>query len=223
MIPLKDNLRPRSYPFVNVSLILLNILLFVYQLGLGRDEMEAFLMLYGVIPQRFLAFTGHPFSAELWKPLITSIFLHGGWLHLLGNMLYLWVFGANVEDRWGHGKYLLFYLLCGAIGGLFHIFANPHSPVPTIGASGAVAGILGAYFIFFPLARVLTLVPIGFFLATFNIPAMLFLFLWFLLQFVNATMLAGAEMVAWWAHIGGFIFGAASAILLLLWRKILDW
>lgn len=206
---------------------MLNILLFVHQLGLGREELEAFMMHYGVIPQRFFSYPCDPFSAEIWLPLFTSMFLHGGWLHLLGNMLYLWVFGANVEDRWGHGKYLFFYLLCGAVGGLFHIFANPQSPVPTIGASGAVAGILGAYFIFFPKARVLTLVPIGFFLATFNIPAMLFLFIWFLLQFFNAVLLesgaSGAEMVAWWAHIGGFIFGAVTAILLLIWRKILDW
>jgi membrane associated rhomboid family serine protease len=143
-------------------------------------------------------------------PLLTSTFLHGGLLHLLGNMLYLWVFGDNVEDRLGHGGYLLFYLAAGAAGSIAHIISNPQSTIPTIGASGAIAGILGAYLLFFPRARVLTLIPIGFFITTAYVPAPLFLFIWFILQVINvsfAGLTAGAQTVAWWAHIGGFVFG----------------
>jgi membrane associated rhomboid family serine protease len=153
------------------------------------------------------------------------MFLHGGWFHLLGNMLYLWVFGDNVEDRIGHGGYLLFYLAAGAAGSLSHIAANPQSAVPTIGASGAIAGILGAYFIFFPRAKVLTLIPIGIFITTAYLPAYLFLVLWFFLQVFNAFLSGlstATETVAWWAHIGGFVLGFAVGAFTLFRQRLFD-
>lgn len=224
MIPLRDSIRPRRYPFVNIGIILINIAVFVYQLGMGSEELMQFFTTYGVVPQRLTLLLDTPLRVELWLPLFSSMFLHGGWLHLLGNMLYLWVFGDNVEDRLGHSGYLLFYLLAGAAGGLFHVAANPLSTVPTIGASGAVAAILGAYFIFYPGARVLTLVPIFFILTTIELPAMIFLFLWFFLQLFNAFLAGvapGAQTVAWWAHIGGFVVGFIVALLVLFWRRLM--
>ena len=157
MIPLGDSIRPQKRPYINILFIVLNIVIFVYQLGLTKVELIEFIYRYGVIPEKFLLFQGLN-----WFPLVSSTFLHGGWLHLLGNMLYLWVFGDNIEDRLGHAGYFVFYLAAGAVSGLAHIIANPLSAVPTVGASGAVAGVLGAYFILFPHARVLTLIPVGF-------------------------------------------------------------
>ena len=218
MIPLRDSMRPLRYPYVNILLIFINIALFIYQLSLGSEELAELFLRFGVIPHNFLALQGYSIS-----PLFTSIFLHGGWFHLLGNMLYLWVFGDNVEDLMGHRSYLLFYLLAGMAANLTHIAANPQSAVPTIGASGAIAGVLGAYFILFPRARVLTLIPIGFFLTTARLPAILFLFLWFFLQLFNALFAAAAaaQMVAWWAHIGGFLAGILAGLITLLYRRIM--
>ncbi len=173
---------------------------------------------YGIIPEKFLVLQGAG-----WFPLMSSMFLHGGWFHLLGNMLYLWVFGDNVEDRLGHWGYLLFYLAAGVTSGLTHIFTNPQSAIPTIGASGAVAGILGAYFVLFPRARVLTLIPIGFLITTAHLPAVLFLFLWFVMQIFNALlagMTAATQTVAWWAHIGGFVLGFLVGMAKLVSKKI---
>lgn len=217
MIPLRDSLRPLRYPYVNILLIFINIVLFIYQSNLGSEKLLELFLHYGVIPYNYLALQGYPVL-----PLFTSAFLHGGWLHLLGNMLYLWVFGDNVEDRMGHLNYLLFYLLTGLVANLAHIAANPQSAVPTIGASGAVAGILGAYFILFPRARVLTLIPLGFFLTTARLPAVLFLFLWFFMQLFNALFAAttNAQMVAWWAHIGGFLAGILGGLITLLYQRI---
>ena len=223
MIPLRDSVRPRKYPFMNNLFIVANIAVFAYQLGMGQEQLLQFYQDFGVIPQRFFALAGEPFNPQLWLPLFSSMFMHGGWLHLLGNMLYLWVFGDNVEDRFGHTGYILFYLFSGVAASLVHITMNPLSPVPTIGASGAVAGVLGAYLVLFPRARILTLVPIGFFLTTIHLPATLFLFFWFFMQLLNAGLLAGAaasaQAVAWWAHIGGFITGFfAGAVLAILER-----
>jgi len=218
MIPLRDSVRPRKYPYINLLLIFLNTAIFIYQMGLTEEELIQLYYRFGIIPENFLLAGGAG-----WFPLLSSIFLHGGWLHLLGNMLYLWVFGDNVEDRLGHAGYLLFYLLAGAVGGMAHIAANPHSGVPTIGASGAVAGVLGAYFLLFPRARVLTLIPIGFFITTAQLPAVVFLFLWFFLQLFNA-FLAGVtsatQTVAWWAHVGGFLLGFGVAAAKLLAKKM---
>ncbi len=224
MIPLRDSVRPRRTPYVNISLILLNIGVFLFTLNLSPGELLRLFNEYGVIPRAFVLSLLQGASPEqTFLPFVTSIFLHGGWLHLLGNMLYLWVFGDNVEDRLGHGGYLLFYLAAGAAGSFAHIAANIQSEIPTIGASGAIAGVLGAYLIFFPRARVLTLIPIGFFLTTARLPAPLFLFIWFILQLLNASLaglVSGAQTVAWWAHIGGFLAGFGLALGLSLYKRL---
>jgi membrane associated rhomboid family serine protease len=149
-----------------------------------------------------------------WLPIFTSMFLHGGWLHFLGNMLYLWIFGDNVEDRLGHLRYLVFYVLCGVAAALLHIFTNHGSTLPTVGASGAIAGVLGAYLVFFPGARVLALVPILFFFQLMELPALIFLGFWFVIQFFSGALSLASQPVggtAWWAHIGGFMAGVIYA------------
>lgn len=214
MIPLKDSTRPRSFPIINYLLIFFNIGVYFKQLQLSPEYLPEFISTYGLIPQKFsLLIMGISINTfgETVSTLVTSLFLHGGLLHLGSNMLYLWIFGDNVEDRLGHLKYLLFYLFAGSLAGLAHIYSNPHSPVPTIGASGAVAGVLGAYFVTFPKAKILTLVPLGFIITLTHIRAVFFLFIWFILQLFNGltAMVGGtAHPVAWWAHIGGFIAGA---------------
>jgi membrane associated rhomboid family serine protease len=207
MLPLKDTVPARSFPLVNWLLIAANILLFLVELSLGPDA-EALTAALGVVPARLLA---NPTPDQL-ATLVTSMFLHGGWAHVLSNMLALYIFGDNVEDRLGHVGYLIFYLLCGLAAGLTHILFNPTSPVPTIGASGAISGTLGAYFLLFPTARVFTLIPL-FILPWFvEIPALFYLGFWFLSQLLNGTLeiVTGAQSyggVAWWAHAGGFITG----------------
>ncbi len=173
---------------------------------------------YGVIPFRFVhTFPGVP--GELFTPL-SAMFLHGGWGHLLGNMLYLYIFGNNVEDRLGRGRFLLFYLMCGAFSFLSQVALQPNSMVPNVGASGAIAGVLGAYFLLFPRARILTLVPLFFFFPLVEIPAFFFLGIWFLMQFLSGAATLGrvpalAGGVAWWAHVGGFLAGMLLLKLLL--------
>lgn len=221
MIPLRDNVRPKKFPVINIFLIIVNALIFFYQTTLTQEELLQLFIRYGVIPQQFFELSGGGALPGAWFPFISATFLHGSWFHLLSNMLYLWVFGDNVEDRLGHGGYMLFYLAAGAAASLAHILTNPASSVPVIGASGAIAGVLGIYFIFYPRARVLTLIPIGFLLTTASISAKFFLIFWFVLQLLNVFLLAGAnaQAVAWWAHIGGFIFGAAIGVLGLFWKK----
>jgi membrane associated rhomboid family serine protease len=220
MIPLKDINRSRTTPVICILLIVLNALVFFYELTLGR-HMTRFFYEFGVVPAYF-------FNISYWDrcgllggalPLFSSMFMHGGWLHFLGNMLYLWVFGDNVEDRLGHFRFLIFYLLCGWAAALLHIFTNPHSAVPTVGASGAIAGVLGAYMVFFPKARVLTLVPILFFFQLIELPALLFLGFWFVMQFFSGALSLASQQVggtAWWAHIGGF---AAGLLYVLRFKK----
>ncbi len=210
MIPLRDSVRPGKAPFVNWILIGVNLYVFVREIMLTPQELNEVFYNLGVIPSNVihLLFAGAPLDPVM-ITFITAMFLHGGWLHVLGNMLFLWVFGDNVEDRMGHLRYLLFYLAAGIIGSFSHILANPTSEVPIIGASGAVAGVLGGYFVTFPKARVLALIPIIFFFTLAEIPAVIFLALWFVLQIFNgAASLGGAvNPVAWWAHIGGFVAG----------------
>jgi membrane associated rhomboid family serine protease len=206
MIPLKDNIPSRTFPIVNVLLIIVNLLVFGFELSLGRD-LDHFILTHAVNPSQFIA---AGLNSEQLVRLTTTMFLHGGWLHVLSNMLYLWIFGDNVEDRMGHFKYLLFYLICGYIASLAHIIVDPMSKVPLIGASGAIAGILGAYLILFPRAKVLTLVFIIFFIQIIPIPAVIFLGIWFFLQLMSGTAGLSAQTVqgvAFWAHIGGFIAG----------------
>jgi len=194
-----------------VSLIVVNVAVFIYEFALGQN-VNGFLMRNGLIPASLTSAGEGAGMAFRPHVLITSIFLHGGWLHVGGNMLYLWIFGDNVEDRLGRVRFLAFYLLCGVAAGLTHVLANPSSTVPTIGASGAIAGVLGAYFLLYPKSRVLTLIPLGFYLQVVQLPAFLFLGFWFLLQFVvgaaSLSASGGGGGVAWWAHVGGFVAGA---------------
>jgi membrane associated rhomboid family serine protease len=205
VIPLRDNIPSQTFPIVNWMLIIANVLTFMFQVGLGQDA-EAFIRTYGLTPRRF---SQDPVGQA--PALITSAFLHGSWLHLIGNMLYLHIFGDNIEDRFGHLRYLVLYLLCGISAGMAQMVIDPQSTVPMIGASGAIAGITGAYFLFFRHSRVITLVPIFFVLQTVEIPAVVFLFFWFIYQLMLGVGSLGVESqgggVAFWAHIGGFIAG----------------
>jgi len=213
MIPLRDTIPSRTFPYINYTFILLNLFLLLYQVSLGY-HLERFLYTWGVVPVKFFA----PFDydhlgfSDRVLPLFTSMFLHGGWLHLLGNMLFLYIFGDNVEDRLGHIRYFFFFILCGVLAVVAHLITNPSSRVPTIGASGAIAGVMGAYLFLFPYARVVTLIFVFFFIDIIEIPAFFFLAFWFILQFLNGTMSVSSANavsggVAWWAHIGGFLAG----------------
>ncbi|MCG6894734.1 MAG: rhomboid family intramembrane serine protease [Desulfobacteraceae bacterium] len=209
MIPIRDTAPSSTYPVVNLSLIGLNVLTFLFQLSQGPD-LDRFVYIYGLVPARYsVPHVMQYFSTgQQVFSFISFMFLHGGFLHLLGNMWFLYIFGDNVEDRLGHLRYLLFYLLCGILSGVSHLMLNLNSNVPTIGASGAIAGVMGAYIILHPHARILTLIPIVFIPWFVEIPAFFFLGLWFLLQFLSATGSHGAVSgIAWWAHIGGFVFG----------------
>lgn len=219
MIPIRDTIPSRRVPFVLYGIIALNALAFFYELGLGPREIEVFFHRYGLVPVRYSdpRVSAHFGLAEQAVPFLSSLFLHGGWLHILGNMWSLWIFGDNVEDWFGHAGFALFYLVCGVAAGLMHLFFNWGSPLPTIGASGAVAGVMGAYFLLYPRARILTLVPIVVFVTFVELPAFVFLGLWFLLQFLSGTAAAasgGAGGIAWWAHVGGFVAGAAIVFFL---------
>ena len=207
MIPLKDTVRARSFPIVNWIFIGVNIFMFLVEVSLG-SQTEAFIAALGVVPARLLAV---PSLGQV-LTIFTSMFLHGGWFHLFSNMLALYIFGDNVEDRIGHGRYLAFYLICGMIAAITHIAFNAASPVPTIGASGAISGVLGAYFILYPSARIITLVPIFILPWIVEIPAIVYLGFWFLSQLFNGTLaiVAGAQAfsgIAFWAHVGGFLAG----------------
>ncbi|MGC8916097.1 MAG: rhomboid family intramembrane serine protease [Thermoanaerobaculum sp.] len=213
MFPLRDSIPSSRPPVVNVVIIVACVVAFFYELLLGR-YLEPFLKAYAFVPVRFFYPEAFDVSLvfNLWTVLF-SMFLHGGWLHLIGNMWFLWVFGDNVEDALGHGKFLGFYLLCGFAAALTQGVLDPTSHVPMIGASGAIAGVLGAYFVWFPWSRIKTLVFLGFFMTMAELPAPLFLVLWFVIQFFSGTLSlaaagAAAGGVAWFAHVGGFVAGA---------------
>jgi membrane associated rhomboid family serine protease len=202
MIPLRDTQRSSSAPVITILLIAVNFAVFFYELSLDSFSRNHLMMTYGIVPDRLHA-----------SSLITSMFLHGGWFHVIGNMWFLWIFGDNIEDTLGHGKYLLFYLLCGLVAALSHVLLNPDSRIPTIGASGAIAGVMGAYLVKFPHARILTLIPIFIFITTYELPATLVLVYWFILQlFSGVGSMAYSQVseggVAWFAHVGGFVAGA---------------
>jgi membrane associated rhomboid family serine protease len=220
MIPLRDAIPSHSFPAATVLVIALNVLIFLYELSLGR-ALEMFIMQYGAVPLRFILAgqTEQVSTVERFLPLFASMFLHGGWLHLGGNMLYLWIFGDNIEDRLGHLGFVVFYLVCGLAAALTQIYINPTSKIPMVGASGAVAGVLGAYLVLFPHSRVVALIPILFFFQVVELPAVLFLVFWFLMQFLSGAVAITATTyatggVAWWAHIGGFVSGMALGFLL---------
>jgi membrane associated rhomboid family serine protease len=228
MIPLRDDIQTRTVPIVNYALIGANVLAFLLELGMG-DRLPEFLSQASVVP---VLYAGRDRSLSVVEVLLStlnpalgfrvlfSMFLHGGFAHIIGNMLYLWIFGDNVEDRLGHFKYLVFYLACGWVATYAHIWASPGSRLPSIGASGAIAGVLGAYITLYPHAHVVTLLPLGFFTQLVKIPAIFFLGFWFLQQFLMGAMSLGVQTaaesggVAWWAHIGGFAAGVVLVRLL---------
>jgi len=215
MFPLKDDIPSQHFPVVNLWLIIVNILCFVYQLSLG-PELEGFILTHGFVPARFAAEqAANAMSLGSYAPIFSSMFLHGGLLHIFSNLWMLWIFGDNVEDRMGHGRYLLFYLLCGVAAAFTQFWANPQAQTPMIGASGAISGVLGAYVILFPRARILTFIPIFILFYLVEIPAYFFIGFWFLMQFLQgaAQQAAAGRLVeggvAWWAHVGGFVAGVS--------------
>src|SRR5471030_929231 len=207
MIPLRDVIPSRTTPYITITIIALNALAWLFELSLPRDVLNNFLTLYGVVPAYFSAPT-----------LVTSMFLHGSWSHVLGNMWYLWIFGDNVEDRVGHGRFIVFYLLCGILAALGQVAIDPSSTVPTIGASGAIAGVMGAYFVLYPHSRVLTLIP-WIFLQIVEVPAIVLLGFWFVMQLFSAGAIAvtasnsGAGGVAFAAHVAGFVVGMVGVLV----------
>jgi membrane associated rhomboid family serine protease len=205
MIPLYDTIHPRQFPFVNWLLIIMNAVVFWYELQLGDSALQSFIFTWGLIPDQFVS---NPQGQ--WMTIFTSMFLHGGWFHILSNMWVLYIFGDNVEDRVGSTRYLLFYLLSGIAAAALQIFIWPDNSVPMIGASGAIAGVLGAYLVSFPGSRIASLVPILFIFTIVEIPAIIFLLFWFISQLYSGLFAIQGGMssgIAWWAHIGGFIFG----------------
>lgn len=211
MIPLRDKNPSGIFPVITLTIILINVFVFLYEVQLG-PAVGAFLKRYALIPAEVtgsLRYGTATFSDTL-APFLTSMFLHGGWLHLILNMWFLWIFGDNIEDTLGGFRYILFYILCGLGAALTHFLIQPGSTLPVLGASGAIAGVLGAYAVLFPGARVVTLVPIFFFLQIIELPALVVLGLWFVLQILSGFLEGASPMragTAWWAHIGGFLAG----------------
>jgi len=205
MFPLYDTVRSRRFPFINVMLILINVLAFLYEIQMDPSALKEFIFEWGLIPARLLS---DPSTA--WKTIFTSMFLHGGWFHIISNMWVLFIFGDNVEARMGGIRYLIFYLLSGVAAVFLQTYILPSSNVPMIGASGAVAGVLGAYLILFPHSRIASLVPILFIFTIIEIPAVIFLLFWFASQLYSglfAIQGSSGSGIAWWAHVGGFLFG----------------
>jgi len=207
MFPLSDVIPSRTVPVVTVSLIIINSLVFLYQVTLPQPLLDQFVVQYALVSADFS-----------WTSVFTSMFLHGGWMHVIGNMLYLWIFGDNVEDRLGHGRFLIFYLVSGCFAALLQVLINPFSEVPMLGASGAIAGVMGAYFVLYPESRVLTAVFIFIFFDLVEIPAIFFLGIWFVMQLFSGVGSLGIQNTeggtAFWAHIGGFVVGAVVGLVL---------
>jgi membrane associated rhomboid family serine protease len=207
MFPLRDTQPSYSKPVVTVLLIAINILVFLFQVSLDPYSRNEFIATYGLVPDHFR-----------FQSVLTSMFLHGGWMHVIGNMWWLWIFGDNVEDRLGHGRFIIFYLLCGFAAAVGQMLIDPFSTLPTIGASGAIAGVMGAYFVLYPKSRVLTLVPIFFFIQLIEVPAVVLLGLWFGMQLLSAgtvAITAGTQNggVAFMAHVAGFIVGVLGVFV----------
>ncbi len=218
MIPLKDNIPSRSFPITNTSIILVNIFVFLFEMSQG-SRLNTFISTHAFMPNLFFI---HFSAFDSIKRLLPHMFIHGGLIHILGNMWFLWIFGDNVEDRMGHLQYLLFYLLGGIFSAIFQGLFSPSSTIPLIGASGAISAVLAAYVCFFPHARILTLLPIFLFITIVNIPAVVFIVFWFLIQFLYGFASLAASIkggVAWFAHIGGFIFGIVWVKYVLGKRK----
>ena len=210
MIPLRDVIPSRTTPYVTVAIIVLNALAWLFEVSMPREELSRFLQVWGVVPAAFIPVT-----------LFSSMFLHGSWSHVIGNMWYLWIFGDNVEDRLGHGRFIGFYLLCGVLASFGQILLDPGSTLPMIGASGAIAGVMGGYFVLYPQSRVLTLIPLIIFWEIIELPAVMLLGFWFLMQLFSAGSIAvtanatgGSGGVAFMAHVAGFIVGMAAVFVL---------
>jgi membrane associated rhomboid family serine protease len=217
MIPLRDENRSSTFPIVNVLLILACTAVFLYEVSLSNTGLKQFFTAFSLVPGQvtYELRSGEGDWHHILPPFLTSMFLHGGWLHLIGNMWYLWIFGDNVEDMLGPVRYLLFYVVCGLAAGLTHYLLGPSSALPTVGASGAIAGVLAGYAVLFPGARVLTLVPLGFFIRVMDLPALAVIGIWFVIQVISSFLTFGMTEtggVAFSAHVGGFVAG-----LLLVW------
>jgi membrane associated rhomboid family serine protease len=223
MFPIQDTIPTRNPAIATWLLILANAIVFLFELAMPEDALKQFFYVFGIVPARYT----HPgwaylvgLSIDDYWPFLTSMFLHGGWAHIIGNMWALWIFGDNVEDRMGPVRFLFFYLLCGLAAGIVHAYTNPDSTMPTVGASGAIAGVMGAYFFLFPYSRVVVLVPVFFFPFFFELPAVTYLGFWALTQVFSGTLSLGnpgdVGGVAWWAHVGGF---AAGILLQFLFVK----
>lgn len=217
MFPLRDTIQARSLPLMNWALIAVNVLIFVLLLSGPRAEL--WIARYGMVPAQIFS------TPTEWLTVVTSMFLHGGLFHLISNMWALYIFGDNVEDRMGPTRFLVFYLLCGAAAAAVHVVMNPSSTIPTVGASGAISGVMGAYLVLFPYSRVITLIPFFFFPYFFEVPALFFIGLWFGGQLVNALLtsaLAPPDVggVAWWAHVGGFVAGIVLVRLFVVRRYV---
>lgn len=217
MFPLRDTVQARSLPLMNWTLIAVNVLVFVLLLSGPRAEL--WIVRYGLTPAQLFS------TPTEWLTIVTSMFLHGGLFHLISNMWALYIFGDNIEDRMGPVRFLIFYLLCGGVAALVHVWMNPGSTIPTVGASGAISGVMGAYLVLFPYSRVITLVPFFFFPYFFEVPALFFIGLWFAGQLINAlatSALAPPDVggVAWWAHVGGFIAGIVLVRLFVVRRSV---
>jgi membrane associated rhomboid family serine protease len=208
MIPLRDVIPSRTTPYITITIIILNALAWLFEVSLDPELLNRFLTAYGVVPAHFSAPT-----------LITSMFLHGSWMHIIGNMWYLWIFGDNVEDRLGHGRFIVFYLLCGIAAALGQVVMDPSSTLPTIGASGAIAGVMGAYFVLYPQSRVLTIVTLLIFWEIIEVPAYVLLGFWFVMQLFSAGTIAvtssshGSGGVAFAAHVAGFLVGVGGVYI----------
>ncbi|NEN98423.1 MAG: rhomboid family intramembrane serine protease [Moorea sp. SIO3I7] len=219
MVPLRDENPITITPYITILLIAINILVFIYELSLNQLELDTFFRLYAVVPKELTAsFEGFPVGQPVPEPLtlITSQFLHAGFIHVGSNMLFLWIFGNNIEEKLGGIKFLIFYLTCGALAALAQWFFSALSVIPALGASGAIAGVMGSYILRFPNAKILTLVPLFFIFFVARIPAVFYLGFWFLQQAFNGIASLGAQAqvgmegggIAYWAHAGGFVFGA---------------
>ena len=212
MIPISDSTRRRTTPYVNVGIIVACVLVFLYELSLSTIDVGRLFQDWGVVPVQLVDWLESPSVVVEPSTVVTSMFIHGGWLHLIGNMLFLWVFGDNVEDAMGHGRYLVFYLLAGLAATALQVFIDQESLIPMVGASGAIAGVLGAYLVLYPRATVSVVIPLLWFFGAFPVPAAFLIIFWFLLQLLSGVASLGAaagvtEGIAFWAHVGGFIAG----------------
>jgi membrane associated rhomboid family serine protease len=220
MIPLRDTIPSRTFPYMTILLIIFNGLVFLFEMSLG-ENLEDFISVFGVIPTNYFQLASEEELGVITRffPFFTSIFLHGGWFHVIWNIWFLWIFGDNVEDFFGHMEFLFFFIACGILAGFAHVYMNPESTLPTVGASGAIAGVMGAYIFLYPRARILTLIPIFLIFPIIHIPAYVFLGFWFLIQFLSgfASLSISGDYggVAWWAHIGGFVAGLLTVVFIL--------